>query len=173
MYRKLAVFAAPVLALALAACQPAADKEAPAGSEPQPEPVAAPPAPAAEAPAAVPASYDWSWRAHGGSADLDFGDGDWAEGVSLFHLSCLPNSQNVSISWGNAEAAKLSSGGHELDLAAHDAAGAATDPVFKALRVSGELSITQASGARTLIGKEPGKKALEAFFAYCTTPLKA
>jgi len=174
MNRSLFAIAAAVSALALAACQPASKEEAPPGSEPQPDGVAAPkePAPAAAA-GEIPANFDWHFVAHGGSGDLDFGDGDWAEGASLFHLSCLPNSQNVSISWGNAQPAKLSSGGHTLDLIADDAAGSATDPVFKSLRASGELQIAQGDTTRTLTAKEPGKKALEAFFAYCTAPLKA
>ena len=169
MNRSLTAFAAAA-ALALAACQPASTEVAPPGSEPQPEPAAAPPAATA---AEVPANFDWHFVTHGGSGDLSFGDGDWAEGESLVQLSCLPNSQNVSISWGNAEPAKLSSGGHSVDLAARNPAAAPADPVFKALRASGELTIVQGGASRTLSAKDAGKKAVEDFFAYCTMPLKA
>jgi hypothetical protein len=115
--------------------------------------------------------YDWNWRPHGGSADLDFGDGDWAEGVSLFQLSCLPGSGNVEASWGSETPVRLTAGGATLDLTAQEAGAPAGDPVFKALRASGELTVAQAGSAKTLVGKAAGKKAVEEFFAYCTTPL--
>ena len=66
---------------------------------------------AAPAASAVPAAYDWTFSTHGGSGDLDFGDGDQAEGVSLFHLSCLPNSGRVEMSWRQEGPATLSAGG--------------------------------------------------------------
>ena len=155
MIRQLAIAAA---VMGLAACQPAA-----APAEPAAEPAAA-------EPVEISTIYDWNWRAHGGSADLDFGDGDWAEGVSLFQLSCLPGSGRVEASWGADQPARLSSGGSTLDLTVQEAGASAGDPVFKALRASGELTVTQANSAKTLVGKAAGKKAVEEFFAYCTTP---
>lgn len=142
----------------LAACQPAAAPAEPAEAAATPEPVE------------ISTIYDWSWRAHGGSADLDFGDGDWAEGVSLFHLSCLPGSQKVEASWGNEDAATLSSGGQSIELAAADAAMPADHPVVRALRASAEITVSQAASAKRLVGRAGGKQAIEEFFAYCAGP---
>jgi len=155
MFRPLLVAA---LVIAAAACKPASAPAQTADAAPPPEPVE------------ISTIYDWNWRAHGGSADLDFGDGDWAEGVSLFHLSCLPNSQNLLVSWGNTDKATLSAGGESVELSGPEARAGTGDPVFRALRAEGVITITQAASARRLVGKAAGKQAVEEFFAWCATP---
>lgn len=150
---------------ALAACQPAAEKAAPAGT------AAAPAATSADGAQQIPAGYDWAWRAHGGSADLDFGDGDWAEGVSLLHFSCLPNSQKVEVSWGYPTPATLTSNGATAALQA-DASVETSAPVMAALRATGRVDLTMDGYTQSFVGKAPGRKAVDEFFAYCTTPLK-
>ena len=116
----------------------------------------------------MPATYDWHVLIHGGSADLDFGDGDWVEGVSLFHLSCLPGSGQVEMSWGYPENAVLTSrtatGTFEAD------ARAGTDhPVFAALRDSGSIAVGLSGADMTLTAKAAGREEIAAFFDYCET----
>lgn len=167
MTRQFAVASAvTAVVLGLAACQPAAREEAAPAADAGPAAAAS-----AQDPGAIPASYDWAWRAHGGSADLDFGDGDWAEGVSLLHFSCLPNSRKVEVSWGYPKPATLSSGGTSAELQA-DASVETSAPVIVALRLSGAIDLTLDGSTQSLVGKAAGKKAVEEFFAYCTTPLK-
>lgn len=149
----------------LAACQPAAQKAAPAEAAPVPAS-----APAVTSTTEVPATYDWTFNTHGGSADLDFGDGDPAEGVSLFHLSCLPNSARVEMSWGYPHKATLSSGGHSATFDA-DASAPAGHPVFAALRSTRTLTMNEEGAVTVMAAKAAGSAALDGFFNYCTTPL--
>ena len=154
MIRVLTVFA---LGCGLSACQPSTTGEAKTG------------APGASA---VPASYDWSFVPHGGSGDLDFGDGDWAEGVSLFSASCLPNSKSVTLSWGAPGEAVLTAGTATGTFQAN--AAVATDtPVITALVETGEVTVGLRGEDRLLTGKAAGKVQLQAFLDYCTTPLDA
>ncbi len=151
----------------LAACQPGAQKAAPA----EPTPAATPPgAPAVTSTTEVPAAYDWSFNTHGGSADLDFGDGDLAEGVSLFHLSCLPNSAKVEMSWGYPHKATLNSGSHSATFDA-DASAPAGHPVFAALRATRTLTMNEEGAVTVMTAKAAGGAALDGFFNYCTKPL--
>jgi len=141
--------------LGLSACQPSATGEA---------------TPLAPDGGAVPASYDWSFVAHGGSGDLDFGDGDWAEGVSLFSASCLPNSKSVTLSWGAAGEAVLTAGTATGTFQAIEPVPT-DNAVIQALMNTGELAVGLNGGDMTLTGKTAGKIQLKAFFDYCTTPL--
>lgn len=150
MIRVLTVLA---MGLGLSACQPSATDEAPGGR-------------------AVPASYDWSFVPHGGSGDLDFGDGDWAEGVSLFRASCLPNSKSVTLSWGAAGEAVLTAGTATGTFQAN-AAVPTDDALITALMQTGDLTVGVTGEDRVLTGKAAGKVQLQAFFDYCTTPLDA
>ena len=118
----------------------------------------------------VPPDYDWHFVTHGGSADLDFGDGDWAEGVSLFHMSCLPDSKRVSASWDGDGEAILTSG-TATDTFRRDADTAADHPVFAALRDGNSLAVGLDDTDLTLTAKAPGREQVEAFFDYCTRPL--
>ena len=152
---------------ALCACQPAAQKAAPAEATPA---ATTPGAPAVTSTTEVPAAYDWSFNTHGGSADLDFGDGDQAEGASLFHLSCLPNSAKVEMSWGYPHTATLASGGHSATFDA-DASAPAGHPVFAALRATRTLTMNEEGAVTVMTAKAAGGAALDGFFNYCTTPL--
>ncbi|CAL1692921.1 hypothetical protein MMB232_03104 [Brevundimonas subvibrioides] len=118
----------------------------------------------------VPATYDWSFVAHGGSADLDFGDGDWAEGVSLFHMSCLPDSQVVRASWDGGSEAVLTSG-TATGTFRREVDAAADHPVFAALREGNALAVGMDDADLTLAAKAPGRAQIKAFFDYCTHPL--
>ncbi len=153
---------APALAAALglmaAACTPSSDRSGDAAGDA----TALPPGDQ------MPATYDWHVLVHGGSADLDFGDGDWAEGVSLFHLSCLPGSKQVEMSWGYPENAVLTSrtatGTFEAD------ARVGTDhPVFAALRASGTIAVGLSGADMTLAAKPAGLEEISRFFDYCDT----
>lgn len=114
----------------------------------------------------VPANYDWRFTPHGGSADLDFGDGDWAEGVSLFHLSCLPRSRRVEASWGHDGEAVLTAATATGTFQAEGSTP--TDhPVFAALRETGSLALGREGSDLTLTGTAQGKAEIGAFFDYC------
>jgi len=119
---------------------------------------------------AVPDTYDWSFMAHGGSADLAFGDGDWAEGGSLFGLSCLPDSQTVSMTWQGAGEAVLTSGTATGTF--REGSDSPVDhPVFSALRETGSLALGMDDTDLTLTAKAAGRAQIRAFFDYCTHPL--
>ena len=143
------------LAVALTGCRPAAGGRQPV-----------------ETPGrdAVPSTYDWHFVAHGGSADLDFGDGDWAEGVSLFHLGCLPDSRRVRASWDGDGEAVLTSG-TATGTFHRDTDTAADHPVFTALRDGGTLAVGLDDKDLILTARDPGRAQITGFFAYCTTPL--
>lgn len=145
--------------LALGACQPVADPEGAQGG---------PAAGVGGDP--VPPEYDWHFVTHGGSADLDFGDGDWAEGVSLFHMGCLPDSRKVSTSWDGAGEAVLTSG-TATGTFRRDRDTAADHPVFTALRDGNALAVGLDDADLTLTAKPAGRGQVEAFFDYCTHPL--
>jgi len=169
----------PVAALlaSLAACQPAATNNAAPVSNDVPANDAAPAANTASVegnaanpvtPAPVPAAYGWHYATHGGSGDLDFGDGDPAEGVSLFHLSCLPNSGQVELSWSAQVPATLSAGGQSERFEA-GASAALTRPVLQALHAGGNLTLSVNGRVMQLNGKPAGKAAVTDFFRYCGT----
>lgn len=154
---------APVLGaclLALSACNPVDD---PARGETVAEAVAGPGD-------RVPDGYDWHYTLEGGSGDLDFGDGDWAEGKRLISLSCLPNSQEVRLHLGDEPDVVLTAG-TATGTFRNDAPVPANHAVFSALRTGESLSVGSDRGDLTLEGTAEGKRELEAFFAYCTTPL--
>lgn len=158
MIRPLAVAAAvaSLAALSLVACQPSGGAGKTAGETTLP------------AGDAIPASYDWHFVAHGGSGDLDFGDGDWAEGVSVFGLSCLPNSRSVQIGWGSDEEAVLTSGTATGTF--QPGTATATDhPVITALRSNGAIDVGLSGTDMRLVAKDDGKGAIAAFFDYCDT----
>jgi len=143
-----------VLGLGLSACQPSATGDLPTRVPDRSE---------------VPASYDWSFVAHGGSGDLDFGDGDWAEGVSLFHASCLPDSQSVNLSWGESSDAVLTAGTATGTFRANQVVPT-DDAVIRALMDTGALAVGLNGEDMVLTGKAAGRAQLAAFLDYCTTP---
>jgi hypothetical protein len=158
MIRSLAVSAAVVAlaAVSLVACQPSGEGEPATGQ-------------ATRAPGeAMPATYDWHFLAHGGTGELDFGDGDWAEGVSVFTLSCLPGSRAVEMSWGYEEEAVLTAGTATGTF--RPGASATTDhPVITALEASGAIDVGLSAADMRLVGKDAGKAEIAAFFDYCDT----
>ena len=120
---------------------------------------------AAPTAAVVPASYDWHFLTEGGSGDLDFGDGDWAEGDKLLSLSCLPRSRTVELGGGPVT---LRAGRESLAMS-DDASVPLTHPVLLALRASGNVTVVSEGAERNLAAKPAGKRELERFFAYCTS----
>ena len=152
------------LCLALAACKPVA--------EPTPPVEAAPAAPAAAPVGPVaPAAYDWFFLAHGGSGDLTFGDGDWAEGESLLSMSCLPHSGRATLSDGAATQVTLAAGDQTAtvtDSGGQFGIGTPTAaPVMAAFRATRSLTLTTPAGPQVLAAKAEGAAAIEEFFAYC------
>ena len=145
---------APVLflGLSLTACQPSGRVDETARAQPQGE--------------AMPASYDWHFTPHGGSGDLDFGDGDWAEGVSVFHLSCRPDTRTVAMSWDYQEEAVLTAG-TATGTFQPDSSAPTNHPVFAALKASGALNVGLSAADMRLVAKDAGKVQLADFFAYC------
>ncbi|MBX7248743.1 MAG: hypothetical protein K1X35_06760 [Caulobacteraceae bacterium] len=162
MFRNLLM--ATALALLAGCGRPAAEKElAPPGSEPQTE--------GSPAPAARP--HDWRMVEHGGSADLDFGDGDWAEGESDFHLSCLPGSGKVEVSWeGEPGPATVGAGAAEAAWRSGDSVPA-DHPVLRALRGGESLRVGAQGASVPLVSTAAGKAEVETFFAYCARPAAA
>ena len=148
---------AVAVALTLAACQPSGQGKADtAGQETLPSGDA------------MPATYDWHFMAHGGSGDLDFGDGDWAEGVSVFGMSCLPESKTVQMTWGYEEEAVLTSGTATGTF--QPGASIPTDhPVITALKSSGAIDVGLSAADMRLVAKDAGKAEIAAFFDYCDT----
>lgn len=116
----------------------------------------------------IDATYDWHFTPHGGTGELDFGDGDWSEGTSVFTLSCLPETRTVRLSWGQEGEAVLTS------ATATDTFQSATPvptghPVLAALKSSGALNVGRSGTDMRLVGKEAGKAEITAFFDYCDT----
>lgn len=147
---------AVAIGLTLAACQPSAQ------GEPAADQAAAPSSDG------VPATYDWHFTPHGGTGELDFGDGDWAEGVTVFTLSCLPESKSVEMTWGHEEEAVLTSGTATGTF--QPAARVPTDhPVIAALKSSGALDVGLSAADMRLVAKDAGKAEITAFFDYCDT----
>lgn len=158
MIRSLAVSAAMLClaAVSLVACQPSGEAANAAGEASLPSGDA------------MPATYDWHFTAHGGSGELDFGDGDWAEGVSVFTVSCRPETKSVEMSWGYEEEAVLTSGTATGTFRPNGSAP--TDhPVISALKDSGTINVGLSQADMRLVGKEAGKAELAAFFDYCDT----
>ncbi len=153
MIRTLSVVA---VAMTLVACQPSGQGEPTEG-------------PAARLSGeGVPANYDWHFTPHGGTGELDFGDGDWAEGVSVFTLSCLPDSQTVEMTWGYEEDAVLTSGTATGTF--RPASRVPTDhPVMAALKSSGAIDVGLSAADMRLVAKDAGKGEIAAFFDYCDT----
>ena len=158
MIRSLVVSAAVVslAALSLVACQPSGEAAKTAGEATLPSGDA------------MPATYDWHFVAHGGTGELDFGDGDWAEGVSVFTLSCLPDSKSVQMNWGFDEEAVLTSGTATGTF--QPATDVPTDhPVLAALKSSGAIDVGLSGADMRLVAKDAGKAEITAFFDYCDT----
>ncbi|WP_309629175.1 hypothetical protein [Brevundimonas sp.] len=143
------------IALTLAACQPSGQGEAaPSGQATLPSGDA------------MPATYDWYFTPHGGTGELDFGDGDWAEGISVFGLSCLPETKTVQMNWGREDAAVLTSGTATGTF--RPAASVPTDhPVLTALKASGAIDVGLSGADMRLVAKDTGKAEITAFFDYC------
>lgn len=158
MIRPLAVSAVVVslAALSLVACQPSGEAGQTAGEETLPSGNA------------MPATYDWHFMAHGGSGELDFGDGDWAEGVSVFTLTCLPGSKTVEMSWGYEQEAVLTSG-TATGTFRPDASTPTDHPVITALKASGAIDVGLSGADMRLVAKDAGKSEIAAFFDYCDT----
>ncbi len=158
------IVAAAGLCLVVSACERGAAPDAPIDASP-----AAPAA--ASAGTVAPAAFDWGFYAHGGSGDLTFGDGDWAEGASLLSMSCLPGSGRVSVSGEFADQVTLTAGdvtatvgdsGGPLGIAIPTAA-----PVMAAFRQTRSLSLATPAGPQLMAAKPEGGAAVEAFFVYC------
>lgn len=144
------------VALTLAACQPSGQGET--------EPAAGRAAPPSGD--VIPATWDWHFTPHGGTGELDFGDGDWAEGISVFTLSCLPESKTVQMNWGREDAAVLTSGTATGTF--RPASGVPTDhPVFTALKASGAIDVGLNGADMRLVARDAGKAEITAFFDYC------
>ncbi len=148
---------AATMAATLAACQPGPATE---GGEGRPS------LPASGEP--MPAGYDWRFVTHGGSGDLDFGDGDRAGGVSVFHLSCLPASRSVEMSWDYPGDAVLTSGTATGTFRAGSSA-ATNHPVFAALKATAAIAVGLSGADMVLSAKSPGREELAAFYDYCET----
>ena len=152
MIRTLSVVA---IALTLAACQPSGQGET-GTSGPATLPSGD----------ALPATYDWYFVPHGGTGELDFGDGDWAEGVSVFGMSCLPNTKSVQMTWGFEQEAVLTSGTATGTF--RPSAAVPTDhPVLTALKSSGAIDVGLSGADMRLVAKDTGKAAIAEFFDYC------
>ncbi len=115
---------------------------------------------------AVPADYDWAFTLHGGSGDLQFGDGDWAEGEHLFALSCLPRSRQIEMTWPGGGEAVLTAG-TATGTFAHASRAATDHPVFAALKTSGVISLGRGGSDLRLSAEREGRAALADFLAYC------
>lgn len=151
-----AVAAASMAALSLVACQPSGEGERIAGDA------------SLASEDGVPDTYDWHFTPHGGTGELDFGDGDWAEGVSVFTLSCLPERKTVEMSWGRDEEAVLTSATATGTF--RPGVSVPTDhPVMTALKDNGALDVGLNAADMRLVGKEAGKAQIVAFFDYCDT----
>lgn len=158
MIRSLAVSAAvmSMAAVSLVACQPTGSETDENGAGPVVRGDAMPP------------TYDWHFLAHGGTGELDFGDGDWAEGVSVFTLSCRPETKSVEMSWGYEEEAVLTAGTATGTFRPNSSAP--TDhPVISALKGSGVINVGLSQADMRLVGKEAGRAEIAAFFDYCDT----
>lgn len=158
MIRSLAVSAVvmSMAAVSLVACQPSGEAAKTAGEASLPSGDA------------MPATYDWHFTAHGGTGELDFGDGDWAEGVSVFTLSCRPETKSVEMSWGYEEEAVLTAGTATGTF--HPNSSTPTDhPVISALKGSGVINVGLSQADMRLVGKDAGKAEMTAFFDYCDT----
>ena len=152
MIRTLSVVA---IALTLAACQPSGQGET--GTSGQ-----------ATLPSgdAMPATWDWHFTPHGGTGELDFGDGDWAEGVSVFGMSCLPETKTVQMNWGFEEEAVLTSGTATGTF--RPSTSVPTDhPVLTALKSSGAIDVGLSGADMRLVAKDAGKSEITDFFDYC------
>ena len=109
------------------------------------------------------AAYDWYFVTHGGSGELIFGDGDWAEGASLLSLYCLPSSGTVALSGDNVV---LRAGGQSL-TSSTDAPINVESPVLRALRTTGIVRMIRDRTSRTLTAHAAGRRALRQFMDYC------
>ncbi len=161
---RLFTVAAAGLCLVLPACKPVAGADTTVEA-PQSTPASTP------AGAIAPAAYDWFFVAHGGSGDLTFGDGDWAEGQSLLSMSCLPGSRRATLSDGAATQVTLAAGDQTATVT--DSEGepgietSTTAPVMAAFRATRSLTLTTPAGPQVLAAKAEGATAVEEFFTYC------
>lgn len=152
--RALALFVSSLAALALTACRPATP-------EPEGEPTAGD-----VFSDAVPADYDWRLTLHGGSGDLTFGDGDWAEGAWLLQLSCLPRSRRVEVTWPGEDEAVLTAG-TATGTFAHAQRVETDHPVLAALKDTGAISLGRGGLNQRLTAEGDGRRALSDFFVWC------
>jgi hypothetical protein len=109
---------------------------------------------------------------HGGSAQIIFGDGDIAEGVSLLSFSCLPGSKRTEASWVDESPATLRAGSATADLQAH-ASLPLDHPVLQALRSGGSITLVKNGQEQRLNAKPDGKESIADFFDYCSKPAAA
>lgn len=152
----LAVFASAGLALWLTACQPTSPQEAEGGTGAGLGPFSD----------AVPADHDWHLTLHGGSGDLTFGDGDWAEGEHLLQLSCMPRSGEAEITWPGEGEAVLTAG-TATETLAHAGRISTRHPVLAALKDTGAISVGRGETDLRLTAETAGRRELADFFAYC------
>jgi hypothetical protein len=127
--------------------------------------------PAQAAGTPVPASYDWNFVTHGGIGEVDFGDGDWAEGVSLLHVWCLPGSGGVNMDVRAQEEGSLTLRVGAASLtrpASSETPTPLTHPVLRALREGGAATINDGRTEHTLTAKADGRRQLTEFFDYCS-----
>ena len=114
----------------------------------------------------VPADYDWNFVIHGGSGNLDYGDGDWSEGVSLLGLSCAPGLGRVNISWNGDGPARIVAG-QESAVLQPGSETPINHPLLRALHSSGTVSVIVGEEELALVAKPAGRQHLNDFLAYC------
>lgn len=134
----------------------------------------------------VPDIYDWRFLRHDASdsltigvadtshdasrsramGELNFGADDPVEGVSLFRLTCSPQSREVKVSWGYPGEVVLTSGTATGTFRANEQT-ASNHPVLTALRDNGVLAVGLSGADMTLKARAAGRSALAAFFDYC------
>lgn len=114
--------------------------------------------------ASVPAGFDWAFLTHGGSGDLWFGDGNWADGENLLGFSCLPDSGEISLSGERPLSVRA---GGQAAMLQPDNPVPTSHPVLQALRSSGSLVMVEGGSERVLAAKVEGRQALSDFFRYC------
>lgn len=151
-----AVFAPAGVALLMAACQPTSPQDGEPGPGAGLGPISD----------AVPADHDWHLTLHGGSGDLAFGDGDWAEGERLLQLSCLPRSGQAEITWPGEGEAVLTAG-TATETVAHASRMSTGHPVMTAFKDTGAITVGRGETDHRLVAQAAGRGELADFFAYC------
>jgi hypothetical protein len=116
----------------------------------------------------VPRGYNWNFVIHGGNGDLDFGNGDWAEGVSLLGMWCLPGSDRISLSPPQSGSARLVAGRASLTVDT-EREFPVSHPLLTALRSSGSIRVITTSSNYLLVARGEGRRQLAQFFGYCAS----